>query len=278
MNGAWKAKKINFSDINELDKANGLMLCYGFLRESESLLIQNKQIFDKCVEFADIGLDIGLDINVDINALEIEKKKKNLLKYNSKKAISWKPKKENINGTPILNVGSAILIVISIPLLLFGTDISMLVINEENNCNEALPDESIYVSFDLNSFILFGCIGHLVFIVCLCCFSVFALMTGNIGKDDPNLLYKEYVSRLDKRRVKPCFYVYVGCGCGMVCFFLSWAVIGFLLYSEMSKDTQNNKKCADVLLAGSILRTLEEIGTPIVGWGYLAIMGMEDDD
>eukprot|EP01084_Bolivina_argentea_P022228 41316_1 len=116
MNGAWKAKKINFSDINELDKANGLMLCYGFLRESESLLIQNKQIFDKCVEFADIGLDIGLDINVDINALEIEKKKKNLLKYKSKKAISWETKEITNNDRPILFVGCVILIVISIPL------------------------------------------------------------------------------------------------------------------------------------------------------------------
>eukprot|EP01083_Nonionella_stella_P217748 781535_1 len=47
------------------------------------------------------------------------------------------------------------------------------------------------------------------------------------------------------------------CVCCFVLFFFSWAVIGCLLYSEMTEDTVENKQCADATIAWAVARIVE---------------------
>eukprot|EP01084_Bolivina_argentea_P196298 336526_1 len=108
--------------------------------------------------------------------------------------------------------------------ILVGKDIALLVINGENDCDKALNPygQSKFVLFGLNAWILSGSIIHMVS----------ALFTTPLFENG---------------------WYYVICSC----FLTSWAVIGFILYSEMDTDTKQNEQCGSAVLAWGIIGIIE---------------------
>eukprot|EP01084_Bolivina_argentea_P206563 352640_1 len=149
-------------------------------------------------------------------------------------------------------------------LLLIGVfiakDIVLLVINAKNDCNSAINDygQSNFVSFNLNEWILIGCVIHIIvttfFIpqIVIAWLYVFRALFPLYDFD-----INDYIG------VSICYGV----------FFLSWSIIGFLLYSEMNADTHANVQCCGSVVAWNIIQLLEHF--LVFRWVYIH---WEDDD
>lgn len=121
----------------------------------------------------------------------------------------------------------------------FGKDVAALVINSIDNC-DTIDGGSKYVKlFDVTEWIYIASIGHLsAYIVFFCWIGV-----GILGN-------------FDEMR-----YIVPGALFSLSAFLfnISWMVIGFLLYSEMSLDTHAAAQCGDVVLSWSVLQAIETL-------------------
>ena len=115
-------------------------------------------------------------------------------------------------------------------------DIAALVINFDNDCDQALSDgvENSFVAFTINTWMLGGSLSHLT--VCLCTWMWWCVASFNVT---------------DLMEIG-----LAGMVCGLMlpwCFFIAWTVIGFLLYSEMDGNTD----CAKMTLSWSTIEAVE---------------------
>eukprot|EP01083_Nonionella_stella_P028042 77222_1 len=142
----------------------------------------------------------------------------------------------------------------------FGGDIAALAINTKNDCNATMMDGSGFVFFDVNDFILGGCITHLVVGLLLVCIFIQDMR----DEDEKECLY----AFNDAVFVR---FVCLNCVCCFVLWLISWTVIGFLLYSEMDKTSSANKECSDAVLSWSVLCCIQLLLSPClaVGWGWV---------
>eukprot|EP01083_Nonionella_stella_P217749 781536_1 len=115
-------------------------------------------------------------------------------------------------------------------------DISGLIVGVKNDCDLAIGGESDYVSFGVNAFLLYGSGIHLTVLI-----FEFIMM---------RVLAQAHLDDVGHVELLCCV-------CCFVLFFFSWAVIGCLLYSEMTEDTVENKQCADATIAWAVARIVE---------------------
>eukprot|EP01083_Nonionella_stella_P089136 248678_1 len=88
--------------------------------------------------------------------------------------VSWKKDDQN-DKHPIQTIGLCVAAGLILSMFILSKDITMLIINGRNDCNQAIGNggsigESDWLSLHLNTFILIGCIGHIV--------------SGSIGESD----------------------------------------------------------------------------------------------
>ncbi len=137
---------------------------------------------------------------------------------------------------------SCFLVIVSLSFL-FGVDIAGFIINAQNDCNLALKPDPKIDFVTVSEFLFIGCLIGIIIIV------IFGVFIGCISclvclSETDSMI--DHVSRI------------IGCISCLVCSFLfSWAIIGFLFYSDMDKSTTSNKQCADVVLAWGILKVFE---------------------
>eukprot|EP01083_Nonionella_stella_P117094 348514_1 len=163
---------------------------------------------------------------------------------------------------PILDWTRRICVVVLMSLAflaaIFGADIAALVINSKNDCNGALINESEFVFFDVNEFILGGCITHLGMSVLIVCCGWCALS------------FKENVSNV---LCSVC-----ACYCCFACWLISWSVIGVLIHLEMDTSDSKNEQCADAILSWSIISLMQVVVSPFGVYEYLNILMHDSSD
>ena len=165
----------------------------------------------------------------------------------------------------IIQLGAYAIVSAMIIGLYFGSDIAILIINGINDCDNSL-NESKYISFDLSEFIIIGSSIHLVIVLFICC-------CYGIG------CYKAYANERDIVNDNECiFKAFCVFGCGLWCFFFAWMVIGFMLHSEMNKETKENKQCADAMLAWNVLRVVDIVATPVFAYLWLCFTALAGYD
>eukprot|EP01084_Bolivina_argentea_P242744 407130_1 len=140
-------------------------------------------------------------------------------------------------------------------------DIALLLININNDCNDALETygESKFVSFGLKEWILTGSIVHIVlaaFFVTQFLIASFYVFQAQVPEFDFNI--NDYLG------ISVCY----------CCFFIPWTVIGFFLHSEMNAYTKLNQQCSDIVLAWSIIQMIE----PCFLFRWLYVHWDDDDD
>eukprot|EP01084_Bolivina_argentea_P205265 350697_1 len=137
----------------------------------------------------------------------------------------------------------------------FGKDIAALVINSLNNCDDALDGGSKYVNFGVSTWIWSGCITHLSGIGIIILVGLLTICDVNCFEwmDD---CCDDMFDWDEDEGSKCCFTVLCG---GPCCFAFCWLIIGFLLYSEMSRDSDTNLECSNVVLSWSILQIVESL-------------------
>eukprot|EP01083_Nonionella_stella_P043282 116780_1 len=153
-----------------------------------------------------------------------------------------------IGESPFVILILVILIFLTFIAAMFGSDVTILVINSVNGCNEALPNGSAFVSFDVNGFILGGSITHLVG----------SIMMIAINHD---------------KAINHAICTYTGCSCCFLCWLISWSIIGFLMYSEMDNSISSHKQCADGILSWSIISLIQ---TVIILWWMKERVGVSN--
>ena len=125
-------------------------------------------------------------------------------------------------------------ILAAVLLLFVAKDVAALVVNLDNECDEALLGESDYVAFGVSTWMLGGSLPHLT--VSVCTWIWWCVASFNVT---------------DLMEVGPA-----GTLCLLMipwCFFFAWTVIGFLLFSEMDGDTD----CAKMTLSWSVIEAVE---------------------
>ena len=134
---------------------------------------------------------------------------------------------------------------------LFGKDIAGLIIIGTNDCNNTIDGdgESKYVSFDVFTWILVGCVVHLVNIVLIPV--LYAILCGKDGEGS----------------------LFTVCGC-MLMFCAGWMIIGFLMYSEMN---DSNYACKSMVLSWSIIQAFETVLGPCCVFATLAAALYDDE-
>eukprot|EP01084_Bolivina_argentea_P205268 350703_1 len=140
-----------------------------------------------------------------------------------------------------------ITVILSILGIYFGKDIAALIINATRNCDNALDGGSKYVGFSVSTWIWTACIANLSAISIVILLVIVGLCCGfdwfDICEDGDD-----------------CTKCVWGALCGFpICFSFCWLIIGFLLYSEMSKNSDENMECSNVVLSWSILQIIEGV-------------------
>eukprot|EP01084_Bolivina_argentea_P205267 350701_1 len=148
-----------------------------------------------------------------------------------------------------------ITVILSILGIYFGKDIAALIINATRNCDNALDGGSKYVNFGVSTWIWSGCITHLSGIGIIILVGLLTICDVNCFEwmDD---CCDDMFDWDEDEGSKCCFTVLCG---GPCCFAFCWLIIGFLLYSEMSRDSDTNLECSNVVLSWSILQIVESL-------------------
>jgi len=130
--------------------------------------------------------------------------------------------------------------------LAFGKDIAALVIYGLNDhCTDTLQ-HSKYIdvqTLGIDEWILYGAVSHSTWYVVLVCYA--CCLLPSCGCRCCDRLTEDLGS---------CF------GCSIVVawlFFFAWAVVGFLMHSEMLNETPQDANCRDVVLSWCILQIVE---------------------
>eukprot|EP01083_Nonionella_stella_P170556 580666_1 len=114
--------------------------------------------------------------------------------------------------------------------LFFGSDIAMLVIHSKFDCDSAMIGEPTY--FGVETFVYAGSAGHLgVIVLGMCC--TVAVPTAAMGL-----------------------------ACYSCLFFVTWAVFGLMMWSDLDTSTAENKMCSDAILSWNILKIFEFVVLP----------------
>eukprot|EP01084_Bolivina_argentea_P279670 478136_1 len=134
--------------------------------------------------------------------------------------------------------------------LIFGSDIAALVIVNNNDCDLALENGSKFLHFGVFQYLLIGSVFHIV------CGSIFLITV---------LVCVMWLEKYVDDEFIPCLGIMIVCG--FISFFISWSVVGAILYSEMDQSTSVNKQCSDMVLSWVILKLLLYIFiVPFVLW------------
>ena len=106
--------------------------------------------------------------------------------------------------------------------LVFGVDISALIVISLNDCDLALQNGSTFVNFGISNYMLLGSVSHIITVLAFAIGAFFFLQCTNAAIEG-----------------------LVCCGtmiiCAMMSFFISWSVVGAIMYSEMHQSTASNK-------------------------------------
>eukprot|EP01084_Bolivina_argentea_P031754 58762_1 len=137
-----------------------------------------------------------------------------------------------------IGIVRGILVVILIAFF-FGKDVSCLIINSYNNC-DIIDEESKYVKlFNVTEWLYIGSITHMFIGISFVCW-----LSAGVTLDIDSSAY--FV-------VGTLFWC-----CGYL-FNISWMVIGFFFYSEMSFTGESNLVCSDIVLSWSVIQGLESV-------------------
>ena len=133
-------------------------------------------------------------------------------------------------------------------------DTAALIVWGEYDCSIAAGND--YVHFDINEWILYGSIINLIAVTAMSCW------VGNracgMCECPLNTFYQavvNYDAYVQHRLVQPGHFCLACC----VLFWISWVIIGFLLYGQMSGETYISNQCKDMVLSWSILQAIQII-------------------
>eukprot|EP01084_Bolivina_argentea_P307597 531696_1 len=240
-------------------------LCCGFLREIKDSVLVNEEKFKKIVIKKCKECVIGSVIILRAFEKEMKEGAKLRILTQKEKQAPWKTKGlNNVHKIEKYYTYQSVWLFGCGAFVIFyyiATDIALLVINNRNDCNQALDDgNSEYVIFDINTFILCGTIIHLILAFGFCLHD--SICFKNLPEPGNAAMWISFYASIP---ICCCFWL----------FFIAWSVIGFVLYSEMDRDTEENKQCSNAMLVWSIFKATETILT-LCWTAYSCWMGTED--
>ena len=155
--------------------------------------------------------------------------------------------------------------------LYVAADFAMLIINVNNDCNNALVTngnigDSTYIPIDmkLDRFMMITVIVHLILIIS---------WIGGTGL---------ICALTDRRRYNITMKYGFRIAYGLFAMFWGliicvWSIGAFMIYSEMNQVTRENKLCADIVLSWSILRIVDVLIMPCLSLLWIKYMDSNKD-